>query len=127
VRAGIERARQMLAAGRDTLRLGHLDTAVSRAYYACFHAAEAALRLEGQEPRSHEGVKNLFGLLLVRPGKLDKELAAILADLKDEREEGDYALFSTVSEEDATLAVDRAERFVAELARYLSAAGFDVG
>jgi uncharacterized protein (UPF0332 family) len=59
VAAGIERARRMLSAARDNLRLGHVDTAVSRAYYAAFHAAEAALRIEGQEPRSHQGLKNL--------------------------------------------------------------------
>lgn len=126
VRAGMERARTMLVAARDNLRLGHLDTAVSRAYYACFHAAEAALRIEGQEPRSHEGLKNLFGLLLVKPGKLPRELGKILADLKNGREESDYGLFSTRTAEDAAAAVSDAERFVSEIAAYLSAGGLPV-
>jgi uncharacterized protein (UPF0332 family) len=124
VRAGLARARAMLAAASDTLRLGHFDNAVSRAYYACFHAAEAALRTEGQEPRSHEGVKNLFGFLLAKPGKLPRELGKILSDLKNGREEGDYALYVTITAEDAAAAVRDAERFVSEVTAYLVGLGF---
>jgi hypothetical protein len=127
VAAGIERAERMLDAARDNLRLGHLETAVSRAYYAAFHAAEAVLRVEGQEPRSHQGLKNLFGLLLVKTGRLPVELGRILADLKNGREEGDYALFPTVAVEDASRAVTDAEHFVADIVAHLRGRGFAVG
>jgi uncharacterized protein (UPF0332 family) len=122
----MQRARGMLAAARDTLRLGHLETAVSRAYYAVFHAAEAALRLEGEEPRTHQGVKNLFGLLLVKTGKVPRHLGRILGELKNDREEGDYSLFPTLAADDAEAAVRNAEQFVAEIAAYLAARGFPV-
>lgn len=66
IRAAFARARQKLAVARHVLAGGYPADAVSPAYYAAFHAAEAALLVEGDEPRSHEGLKSLFGLRFVK-------------------------------------------------------------
>ena len=62
---------------RHVLDAGFPADAVSPAYYAVFHAAEAALAVEGDEPRTHQGVKSLFGLRFARTGRLPAELASI--------------------------------------------------
>jgi uncharacterized protein (UPF0332 family) len=81
VRGYILRARQKLAVAQELLHNHHCDDAVSRAYYAAFHAAQAALLTEGQKPESHKGVVTLFGLLLAKTGKVDKGYGRILANL----------------------------------------------
>lgn len=127
VEAAVARARAKLAAARHLLAGGFGADAVPPAYYAAFHMAEAALAIEGDEPRSHEGLKSLFGLRFVKTGRLPAELASILRELKDERENGDYSIFPAITEEEARHAVDAAERFVDEIEAFLAEQGFATG
>ena len=124
IKAAFSRARDKLAVAKHVLAAGYPADAVSPAYYAVFHAAEAALLVEGDEPRSHEGLKSLFGLRFVKTGKLPEELASILRELKDERENGDYSIFPAITAEEAERAVVSAERFVASLETFLQSRGF---
>lgn len=125
VKASFTRAREKLAAARHLLDGGFGADAVPPAYYAAFHAAEAALAIEGDEPRSHEGLKSLFGLRFVKTGRLPAELASILRELKDERENGDYSVFPAISVEEAERAVESAARFVAAVEEFLQREGFE--
>jgi uncharacterized protein (UPF0332 family) len=86
----LDRAQQELIKGylakarvaRDLFTKGNWDDAVSRAYYAACHAAQAALLTEGQRGDTHKGVVILFGLLLVKSGKFDKKWGKFLANLR---------------------------------------------
>lgn len=124
IKAAFARARDKLAVAKHVLAAGYPADAVSPAYYAVFHAAEAVLLVEGDEPRSHEGLKSLFGLRFVKTGRLPEELASTLRELKDERENGDYSIFPAITAEEAERAVASAERFVAALEAFLQAQGF---
>ncbi len=62
----------------------------------------------------------LFGLLLVRTGKLDKQWGKVLSNLKDDREAGDYDALSYVDEETARRAVREADEFVAAVEQYVT-------
>lgn len=125
LKAAFARARDKLAVAKHVLAAGYPADAVSPAYFAVFHAAEAALLVEGDEPRSHEGLKSLFGLRFVKTGRLPEELASILRELKDERENGDYSIFPAITAEEAERALASAERFVAALEAFLHDRGFD--
>ena len=46
------------------------EDAVSRAYYAMYHAARACLVLEGSAPKTHAGLISEFGRLFVLPGRV---------------------------------------------------------
>lgn len=124
IKAGFARARDKVAVAKHVLAAGYPADAVSPAYYAVFHAAEAVLLVEGDEPRSHEGLKSLFGLRFVKTGRLPEELASILRELKDERESSDYSIFPAITAEEGEQAVASAERFVATLEAFLHAQGF---
>jgi uncharacterized protein (UPF0332 family) len=124
IKAAFARARDKLAVAKHVLAAGYPADAVSPAYYAVFHAAEAALLVEGDEPRSHEGLKSLFGLRFVKTGRLPEGLASILRELKDERENSDYSIFPAITAEEAERAVASAERFVAALEAFLHDRGF---
>jgi len=127
IKAAFARARQKLAVARHVLAGGYPADAVSPAYYAAYHAAEAALLVEGDQPRTHEGLKSLFGLRFVKTGRLPEELASILRELKDERQNGDYSVFPAITTEEARRSVADAERFVDAVEAFLRAQGFATG
>lgn len=66
------------------------EAVVSRCYYACFHAANAALYDHGHEPNTHKGTISLFGQELVLDGPLSREEGRFLNRLRDLREQADY-------------------------------------
>jgi uncharacterized protein (UPF0332 family) len=101
------------------LNSGDYDDAVSRAYYAVFHAAQALLLTEGEKAETHKGVVTLFGLLFIKTGKFKRDLGKYLANLKDERESGDYEVFSYIDQETAETAVEEAKEFLKEAQDYL--------
>jgi len=102
----------------------HYDDAVSRAYYAAYHAAQAALLTEGQQAETHRGAVTLFGLLLVKSGKLPRECGRILANLKDDRESGDYEALSFIDQVTAERSIAEAHRFCDAIPSYLVQSGY---
>jgi uncharacterized protein len=105
IAAYLERADQKLAVARKLLASSDHDDAVSRAYYAAFHAVRALLVTVGQNPTTHHGAVTLFNLLFIKTGKFGRELGRFFANLKDDRETADYELFANV---DHALAETRA-------------------
>jgi uncharacterized protein (UPF0332 family) len=116
----LAKARDKSRVARELRDRGDWDDAVSRAYYAAFHAAQAALLTKGQRADTHPRVVVLFGLLLVKTGKLDRRWGKFLANLKDDREAGDYDPLSYVEEDTAARAVQEADELVAAVARYIN-------
>ena len=57
----MDRAWEDLRTARHDLDGGFVRAAISRAYYAAFHAARAALLTLSESPKSHGGVRNRFG------------------------------------------------------------------
>ena len=74
VQANLERASASLCAARSLLDDGHCDFAASRAYYAAFYAATAALLHRGLAFRRHSAVIASVHRHLVREGLVDRDL-----------------------------------------------------
>ncbi len=119
----IEKATKKLEVSERLLKSGDYEDAVSRAYYAAFHAAQALLLTEGEHAETHKGVVTLFGLLFVKTGKFDRRFGKYLANLKDERESGDYEVFSYIDKETAEAAMAEAREFLEETKTYLKKLG----
>lgn len=119
LRGSLEKARAKLQVAERLLKDGLDEDAVSRAYYAVFHAAQAALLTEGLTANTHQGLVNLFGLHLVKTGKFDKKFGKHLANLKDDRETSDYEIYSTIDREVAERSVAEAKEFVAAAEQYV--------
>ncbi|MDI6791490.1 MAG: HEPN domain-containing protein [bacterium] len=115
----LEKSKGKLKVAEKLLADGFYDDAISRAYYAVFHAAQAALLIEGAKAETHKGVVMLFGLLLVKTGKIDRKYGKFLSNLKDDRETGDYEVLSWMDEEDAQNAVTEAEEFIKIVERFI--------
>ena len=61
----------------------------------------------------------MFGLHFIKTGKIDKKYGRWLNRLKDERENGDYDIFTSFDREDAENSITEAEEFIQEMKRYL--------
>lgn len=119
----LARARKALLAAKTLLEKGLFEDCVSRAYYAVLHAAKASLSLVGVESATHNGVRRMFGLHLVKTGKMEKEFAEILTAEQEDREIGDYEVGIEIEEERARQRVDEAEKFVQRIEQYLQTFG----
>jgi len=119
----IEKAEKKLGVAEKLLKSDDYEDAVSRAYYAVFHAVQALLLTEGQRAESHKGVVTLFGLIFVKTGKFSRNLGKYLANLKDDRESGDYEVFSYIDRETAEIAIAEAKEFLNEGKLYLKEMG----
>ena len=87
----MERSRRSLRSARNILDDGDHDFAMSRAYYAMFYAATAALLSQGIKRAKHSGVIAAFGQHLVKPGKVATEHQGALQAAFRDRSAGDYA------------------------------------
>ena len=90
IAAEMNRARQSLQAAELLCENGLYLDSLSRSYYAILHAARAALLTQDVRVNSHEAVKRLFGMHLVKPGLLSAELAVSIRREQDDRFLADY-------------------------------------
>jgi uncharacterized protein len=104
-------ARTEIAAVRALSSAGFARQAHSRAYYAGFYAAEAALLVLGETRSKHSGVTAAFGRLVVKDGGLDPEVGRLLSRLFDRRNSADYGRPAQDDDPIGDPAAD-AERFV---------------
>ncbi|OGV78228.1 MAG: hypothetical protein A3K19_04735 [Lentisphaerae bacterium RIFOXYB12_FULL_65_16] len=108
----VRRGDEALRAARVLLEAGLFNDAVSRAYYAAFHWASAALMSRGVEAKTHRGTIQMFGLHFVKTRVLPREEAARLTELETFRELSDYAVAARFTREEAESAIDAAEAFI---------------
>ena len=119
LKGSLEKSQEKLRVAEHLLQAEEYEDAVSRAYYSAFHAAQAALLTEGLTATTHQGLVNLFGLHLVKTGKLPKQLGKCLANLKDDRESSDYEVYSGIDRETAEHAVKEARTLLAAIETYV--------
>jgi uncharacterized protein (UPF0332 family) len=113
------RANRALEAAKMLLNNRLYEDTVSRSYYSVLHAAKAALIKIGVEPESHRAVRTMFSLHLIKPGKIEKEFAAILTAEYEDRELGDYDIDVDIESERADKRVRDAEAFIARIKQFL--------
>jgi len=97
------------------------EDCVSRSYYAVLHAAKAALATIGIEPESHHAVRRMFGLHLVKTGKIERDFARILTAEQEDREISDYDIHIEIEQDTAKKRVADAEVFLKRIEEYLQA------
>ena len=110
------------AANRDAVSRDP-QNAVSRAYYAMLHAANAALAMKSLHAKTHKGTQTLFNKHLVRPGEVDKQRGRDLASGQERRTSADYDVAKDVSEDEAHDQCTRATTFLTEIRTHLREAG----
>lgn len=107
---------QAIASARTLLKLGDVDGACNRAYYAVFNAVRAALLVSGAFEttdigKTHKGVLIAFNNHFIKTGRLPKELGRFLKHAEAFRYAADYGSTS-VKSTDAQMMVQQAETFI---------------
>lgn len=115
----LERACEELETARINIAHGHFRAAVSRAYYAVFYIASAALFSRSIERAKHSGVESAFSQYLVKPGHIEPEFSRLYQRIRRQREEADYADEVYVDEATARQTMAGARRFVERIERFL--------
>jgi uncharacterized protein (UPF0332 family) len=106
------RARQSAASARLLVETDP-DSAASRAFYAAFHALSAAFALRGRTFTKHTAIRSAMHRDLVNPGLLSEQVGRDFDHLTDMRNSADYWGVSRVSQEDAVIAIEKAECILA--------------
>jgi uncharacterized protein (UPF0332 family) len=114
----LKSSHEELAAARHLVQGGFPAQAVSRAHFAAFRAAEAALSALGETRSKHSGVISAFARRVVKVGGLNEETGRILRSLFERRNQADYMPIE-VPPAEATTAIEDAERFVNAVAGWL--------
>jgi uncharacterized protein (UPF0332 family) len=119
----MRRAERSLRSARNLLDDGDHDFAISRAYYAMFYAATAALLSQNIKRSKHSGVIAAFAQHLVKSGHFTPECHRVLQAAFQDRSEGDYAgVFP--SREAVEVRLKEAGEFVGAVTEFLRNAGF---
>jgi uncharacterized protein len=109
----LARADEELVAAGHLLAVALPRIAVTRAYFACFHAARGCLFAEGHEPKTHADALHLFNLHFVKTGRFGPATSRLLARLQKFREEADYAEAFVIDDAGAREELAAARDFVA--------------
>jgi uncharacterized protein (UPF0332 family) len=117
--AWLEKSRRFLRSGHALLELGDPDSAVGRAYYAIFHAAEALLLSKGLEYSAHRAVQSAYGREFAKTRVLPEKFHRALLDAYESRLSADYESGSGIDSETARKHLAGAEEFVDAAAKYL--------
>ena len=108
-------AHEELQAAEQLLVSGIPRVALTRVYFAVFHAVRALLANTGIEPKSHRALVNLFGLHFVRTGRYEGKYGKFLASLQRFREDADYGLATWADDETARSELNQARKLVARI------------
>lgn len=86
----IECAEKTLGEIDNLLALKYYNNAANRMYYACYYAVSALLIANGIITKSHDGVKQMFGLHFIRTGIFPSSYGKDYSNLFEARLTGDY-------------------------------------
>lgn len=92
---------------------------ISRAYYAMFHLAQAALLTKGIARNKHSAVISAFGEFLVKPELVERSLHTDFRFVFNQRQGADYNVLSSFDKELATDVFNRARKFASHLESWI--------
>ena len=124
VRLYIERAREMLDVAALSSAEGYHGSAINRAYYAIFNAANALLATQRLGRSKHSGVIAAFRQRFVKAGHIEVEYSRIYERVMDDRHVSDYDVEAFIELDRARTDVEDARRFVQRVEHFLEAEGW---
>lgn len=115
----ISRARENLKGAEILLKEKNYRGAISRAYYAFFEAAHAALITKGLSAKTHAGLITLFGLHFVKTNIIPAKYIRFFKEAKEAREEADYKILKEFTKEETERIINTAKEFVGIIEKML--------
>lgn len=115
VRHRINRAKETLEEVRFQIENSKWNTAANRLYYACYYAVTALLAHNSLSAKTHTGVRQMFALHFIKPGKIDHALGDLYTDIFEMRQTGDYDDFIVINEEKVLAMATLANTLIARI------------
>lgn len=115
----ISRAKETLAEVDNLIKLEYFNTAVNRIYYACYYAVTALLLKKKLSTKTHDGVRQMFGLHFIKSGLIMKEHGKYFSDLYDRRQTGDYDDFVVFKKETVEELYKQGHKFISTIERLI--------
>lgn len=115
----IQKADSKLKTARIDLESGQYDDAVSRAYYAVFHALTACLLTIDKSFSSHSQVIGAFNKEFIKSGIFPAAFSKDIQILFDDRQSGDYDILRLIDKETAEADLSKALKIVNHIKEYL--------
>ena len=115
----LDEAKEIITFIPAYINIGDYNGAISRAYYAAFHALKALEVLDGFDSKKHSGAISYFRQNYIKTGKLDEHMSYIIGRLQEARGASDYDVAMRFQLIDAQEALDNAKTFVGEIEKYI--------
>jgi len=115
----LNEANECLIDAKIMLESQRWKAAVSRSYYAMYHAVKAVLLSKNIKTFTHQGVNIQFGKYFVKTGIFDRNLIRTFSKMLDTRQKADYEIGFSASKNDALHAFSEAEIFFKEMSKYI--------
>jgi uncharacterized protein len=112
-------ASELLTDAEVLLKAERWNAAVSRSYYAMFHAARAALLQLNVETYTHQGVNTQFAKHYIKTGIFDKSLSFAFSKMLEMRMISDYEIGFNAKRQDAEYAYSEAGMFIDTIKKHL--------
>ena len=116
----LEKAAESMDAAELLLENGYLDIAASRAYYACFHTAQALLSSLGLTFSSHGQVLAQYGRHFSKTQILDSTYHTLLLNAFKLRQFADYQIEVPIESEDVEELIAGGRSFLKAASDYLA-------
>jgi uncharacterized protein (UPF0332 family) len=115
----LTKASEKLESARIMYENARYDDAVSRTYYAAFHAMTAALLSKNLSFSSHGQLIGAFNREFIKTGIFPKDFTVIIQALFDDRQIGDYGLLVKMSKSTAREHINEAKNMIAAIRLFL--------
>lgn len=119
----LERAKDALENSVHNLHGGFIMGTVNRAYYTMFHCMGALLATKETYSKTHQGVRSKFNEIFIKTSILPIHIVKQIGRAFDLRQDADYDLDASITEEEAQILVDNAKEFYIVTKEYLSKLG----
>ena len=119
IKKALEMAEERIESAEVLFKIGNFRDAISRAYYAFFDAASAALLSKNIVAKTHHGLVILFDKNFIKTKIFPVKIGRWLAKAKQAREEADYERAKEVKPETVEEAIKTAKIFVKEIKRLI--------
>ena len=116
----LEKAERKLKAAEKLYESKMYEDALSRAYYAMYHAAIGLLLTKDISPKTHSGMLTMLAQHFVKSGEMPEEYFQMISKGKELRENGDYELLYEGTSEEAKVVINDARKFIEEAREILN-------
>lgn len=112
-------AEERIESAKALMEIENYRDAISRSYYAEVDILRGLLELEDTYAKTHSGMIDKFFHLYIKTEKIDKKFYNFVLRAEKMREDADYSSKFVADKEMVENAIEKSEKFLAEVKKYL--------